>query len=106
MLTVAQCRKILGHTGCDMSDSAIESLRDQLYGLADVSIDRFLDVRRKNGSKIVLNAQIKPLEGLTDIERGEWEERAAITEFEAGLPRSEAERNASNHLREGKRKYP
>ena len=35
-----------------------------------------------------------PLARLTEAERADFEERAAIMEFEGGLPRAEAERRA------------
>ena len=35
---------------------------------------------------------------MTDIEREEWNERAAILEFDAGYPRAEAERLAKRMM--------
>lgn len=37
MLSVQQCRSILGKN-CSLADSEIETLRDQLYGLADIAL--------------------------------------------------------------------
>ena len=37
MLSVQQCRKILG-VNCSLTDSEVEELRHQLYGLADIAL--------------------------------------------------------------------
>ena len=91
MLSVEKCRKILG-SNCDLSDSELESLRGQLYGLADISIGLF---RTKKLSLPELEARLSTL---SDEERDEWEERAAILEYEAGLDRAEAETLAFGYL--------
>jgi hypothetical protein len=38
MLSVQRCRKLLG-VNCSLTDSEIETLRDQLYSLADVAVN-------------------------------------------------------------------
>ena len=90
MLTVEKCRKILG-PDCKLSDSEIEARRDQLYGLADVSIDVYKSLPASRGSRT---------QRMRKAKSEAWKERAAIMEFEAGLPRSEAETKASHYLRE------
>ena len=47
MLTLEQCRKVLGPE-CKLSDSELEALRDQLYGLADIAIEAFSEQRDQN----------------------------------------------------------
>ena len=42
MLSVQQCRKSLG-TGCSLTDSEMETLRDQLYCLAEVAVTALPD---------------------------------------------------------------
>ena len=42
MLTVEQCRKLLGKN-CTLSDPELEALRDSLYKLADVAVETFLE---------------------------------------------------------------
>ena len=42
MLSAQQCRKILG-TGCSLTDSEMETLRDQLYCLAEVALTALPD---------------------------------------------------------------
>jgi hypothetical protein len=88
MLSVSQCRKIVGPS-CNLSDSDLELLRDQLNGLADISNA----IYRQKGFMPV-SASTKT-EKLTNAES----ERAAIMEFDAGLPRSEAEAQAFHHSR-------
>ena len=42
MLSVQQCRKILGN-GYSITDEELEVLRDQLYGLANVAVKALSD---------------------------------------------------------------
>ncbi len=93
MLSIQTCRQILGGN-CELSDSNLELLRDQLYGLAEVTIASY---------KLSRKDEIQTQQRLTDKEREVWEERAAIIEFEAGLPRSEAESLALNDFARSKR---
>ena len=91
----------MGHN-CLLEDSAIELLRDQLYGLADISISLFRKQKPRNRAWSLL-PQIQIADRLTDTEHEKWEERAAIIEFDAGLPRSEAEAIAFNDFARSKR---
>jgi hypothetical protein len=42
MISLAECRKILGEAGRDMTDAQLERLRRELYGLADITVTCFL----------------------------------------------------------------
>jgi hypothetical protein len=42
MLSVAECRKILGKVASNYTDEQIEEMRGTLYGLADLTINRYL----------------------------------------------------------------
>ena len=46
MLSIDRCRQLLGPAAVGMSDAQIERLRGQLYGLADVTVSVFLEMRR------------------------------------------------------------
>jgi len=89
VLSIEQCRKVLG-PACELTDSALESFRDQLYGLADIGIDLFLGLPRDR------QAHLQRVGKMTDKEQEAWEERAAIMEFDGGLTRAEAESRALN----------
>lgn len=45
MLNIQQCRKFLGN-GCLLTDSEVEVLRDQFYGLADMAVTALPDQLR------------------------------------------------------------
>ncbi len=47
MISLTECRKILGEAGRDLSDAELEHLRQFLYGLADISVKHFLAKRNK-----------------------------------------------------------
>lgn len=42
MISLAECRKILGEAGRDLTDAQLERLRQELYGLADITLTCFL----------------------------------------------------------------
>jgi len=44
MLSLKQCRKILGRKS-KLTDQELEKLRDSMYGLADIAIQAFLEQR-------------------------------------------------------------
>ena len=69
MLTLEQCRKVLG-TGCKLSDTELEALRDQLYGLADIAIETFIEKRDRDrmnrgqkGQKTKTDSLVSEVEG-------------------------------------------
>jgi len=51
MLSIDQCRALLGHKGRGMSDEEIRRLRDQLYGLADVALTVYLETHPTRESR-------------------------------------------------------
>jgi hypothetical protein len=111
LLSLAKCRAILGSDSPE-SDADLSRLRDQLYGLARVVVEAVgPDQRRRHGPSHAPNAARRAFDGaagvgarpadfsdalalLSDDERDEVEERAAIHEFDGGLDRSAAERAA------------
>jgi hypothetical protein len=42
MISLVECRKILGEAGRDLTDAQLERLRRELYGLADITVTCFL----------------------------------------------------------------
>jgi hypothetical protein len=69
MLNLEQCRKVLG-AGCKLSDSELEALRDQLYGLADIAIETFIEKRDRDrmnrgqkGQKTKTDSLVSEVEG-------------------------------------------
>lgn len=87
MLSVAQCRALLPGAGEGLTDAEVEHLRDALAAIAGLALDR--------ATKMV-DATLGG-EGFdlvpTDLHE-EVQERAAIMEFDGGLPRERAERAA------------
>ena len=83
-LSVQRCRDILG-TAVGESDLAIEQLRDQFYAIARSWID--------SGAKDFRSSSAV-LASLSEEDRAEVEERAAVMELDGGLTRSEAEHAA------------
>jgi len=104
--SLAKCRKILGNA-CPESNSDLERLRDQLYGLARATVEAFIETPRRDDAPRPLNdagcvfggeGRAKPpadfadaLDTLPEDERYVLEERAAIHEFEGKLDRNAAE---------------
>lgn len=48
MISLEECRKILGDAARGLSDAELDHLRQQLYGLADIAISCYL-TRREEG---------------------------------------------------------
>jgi hypothetical protein len=94
VLTLQKCRSLLG-TDCKLIDTQLEQLRAELYALSDVVIEVYSAQKRANPAD---SSKLKNTETcLTAVpqeERQAVEERAAILEFEGGLKKSEAERQA------------
>lgn len=94
MLSLQKCRSLLG-TDCNLTDAQLEQLRQELYALSEVAIGAFCVQRpgpKSNGSK---PQSVSPmLSQVPENERAQVEERAAILEYEAGLKKAEAERQA------------
>ena len=89
MISLDRCRKLLGPEN-SVPDEKLVTLRDQLYCLAEL----FLDLR-DIGQRLD-----KPVEGAFEQVAGSQQdpnvlkERAAIIEFDGGISREEAERQA------------
>jgi hypothetical protein len=47
MISLAECRKILGDAGRGLSDAELDRLRQELYGLADITVECFLTKRNR-----------------------------------------------------------
>lgn len=47
MISLAECRKILGEAARGLSDAELERLRRELYGLADITVTCFLNKRNR-----------------------------------------------------------
>lgn len=88
MLSLAQCRKLLDG-GCGLSDEQVLKLRNELDELAQVILDLYPKVcsNEPRGCRKVISLSVIG-------EREYLIERAAIREFDGGMPRKEAERAA------------
>ncbi|HBL30985.1 MAG TPA: hypothetical protein DD490_29480 [Acidobacteria bacterium] len=42
MISLVECRKLLGDAGRELTDAQLERLRQDLYGLADIAVTCFL----------------------------------------------------------------
>ena len=89
MLSVARCRDLLLNEARDWSDARVEALQDELYALALILLEGLPRSDVAEASPIEAALRLVPAEQQTDLE-----ERAAILEFDARLPRDEAERAA------------
>jgi hypothetical protein len=100
VFSIKRCREILG-PNAPVEDQEIEQLRDQIYGLADIIAETLLS-RTKSQAAIELadertrdyNDYSVALRMLSEDERDDVEERAAIIEFEAEADRETAEKRA------------
>jgi len=94
VLSLQRCRSLLG-TDCKLTDAELEQLRRELYALSDVAVGTFcaqVMPAPNNGPlsrEVTLSFSLIP-----HPERQAVEERAAILEYEAGLKKLEAERQA------------
>lgn len=112
MLSLKRCQEILGADSPE-TESDLELLRDQLYGLARVAVEACPPQRRRNSQRNAPDAAGQALDGaardnepqepacfsdalarLPEEERYEVEERAGIMEFDGGLARGAAEQAA------------
>ena len=95
MFSLDRCRDIIGQH-IEIDDVELTDLRDQLYGLAHIIADKI--VNQNSGVQTLDDYTESDYRAttklLTESEREDVEERAAIIEFEAGTKRGEAERRA------------
>src|SRR3954462_2087002 len=87
MLSLPACRRLLGKAGQGMSDDHLVRLRDQLYTFAHCAVAAFAQDAGDAPAATVLGC-------LPPDVREEVEERAAILQFDANLPRGLATRAA------------
>jgi hypothetical protein len=101
MLSLERCRSLIG-PDTNVCDAQLEQLRKDLYSLANAALESFRH-REKPHNKYPAGQNPPPLHKATApesisllpvAERYLLEERAAILEFEAGLNRQDAERQA------------
>ena len=81
MLTILDCRRLLGAYSHGLSDSQIEDIREGFMEIAHLAVHAF-----KRDQQI------------------EIEERAAVLEFDANLPREQAMRTARGQVRRHRQK--
>jgi hypothetical protein len=82
LLPMQRCRRIVGGQ-CHLDDAQLETLRDQLYGLARVIVNTYPGHNELDFST-ASRSWASP-------QRELLEERAAVREFDAGVPRNIAE---------------
>ena len=87
ILSLPACRRLLGTAGEGVSDDDLARLRDQLYAVAHCAVGVF-EVSAK------YTAEATVLDCLPADAREEVEERAAIIQFDAHLPKGMASRAA------------
>jgi hypothetical protein len=98
MLSIKNCKKLMT-ANPSLEDREIESLRDSLYGLAHVVVERFKSGATPSTTEI---QQLKRedatfseiVDNLPEDERNIVEERAAIMQFDGGCDRQTAEHYA------------
>jgi hypothetical protein len=88
MLELNAFRRLLGNAGNTLSDDQVEAVRSQMYVLARETVRQFVRGRRERLAAKSAYAQL-PEDVRIDVE-----ERAAVLEFDAALPRDAAERAA------------
>jgi hypothetical protein len=84
-MSVTACRRLLGGAGSSLSDTEVLRLRDQFYEIARCTVTAF---------KQSTHEETTAVESLPVSMREEVEERAAILEFDAQVPRPLAIRAA------------
>ncbi len=63
MLSLPECKQLLGDEAENMTDGEVERLRDDLYSVADVLVDVCLSPRQQ--SSVEPNAESGKVEALT-----------------------------------------
>ena len=88
MLSIEKCRAHLPRAGEGLTDMEVERIRDGFVAIAGVVLERL----KQPGAVVHMSGEVFGMVA-SDL-REEAEERAAIMEFEGGLPRDRAERAA------------
>lgn len=95
MLSLQECRKILGPT-CTLTDPELDLLREGFYALAHITHETYPKLGSPKAKTLLNQHQRVNFESmlnlLSEAEREEAIERVAIMEFESGFPREEAEK--------------
>lgn len=103
MLTIQACRGLLGLIAAGMGDPEILAIRDSLMELGGVAMALYVSrvAGRRTG-----NGELKVDEpaGVSDDDRQDIAERAAMLEFDAKLPRNIADSAALNGHRKNARR--
>ena len=94
MLTLERVRSLLSHHGDGMSDAEIEALRDHMYVVADVMVGAHLSGSIERTPRLRKTDFDTALNLIPQDDHDEVRERAAILEFDAGVGRDQAERDA------------
>lgn len=88
MISLARVRELLGESVTDLGWSDLETLREQLYGLANSVCDLYPKGRNAFADERRILGELEP-DVLADVE-----ERAAVLEFDANMTRDQATRLA------------
>jgi hypothetical protein len=88
MLSLDNCRDLLGCDGEELDAADLESIRDQLYSVARLTLERS---PTSSGQESTFK---DALTFFPQLERESIEERAAVIEFEGKLRREVAEKSA------------
>lgn len=91
MLSVGDCRKILGNLA-PKDDEALSRFRDDVYAIVRIILNLKSLPCGSNLSTTESSNEIQ--EQLTPEERDEWAERAAIIEYDGGIEKHLAEAKA------------
>ena len=90
MLSLENCRSLLGNDSEGLDESDLELLREQFYCLARLSLEIFSNVGNQGQASAFQDALIS----FEQSERESIEERAAVIEFDGKVTRETAERIA------------
>lgn len=89
MLSLARCREILG-TGNSVTDQQLAEVVRSMYKFAGVILDKVSEKRLNTLTDTV---------AWSESDRADFEERAAILEFDGGFSRDDAEHRARDCIR-------
>ena len=98
-LSVEDCRRLIGSSARDLSDAQVERLRNEMYDLASCVVGA-CNEDRAIGERGTLDL-------IPEEDRDGVEERAAVLQFDANMPRSVATRTAcASYLRSSRDRPP